>query len=113
MQRRYANEKYNRDTRHYCNDSRANWLGVPIRHGSLMLRLLQVIQYMLVNLEYSETEVVEHLKAVQYGRLTFPDLLDVLGLESEGYTLDQLAESKIKSGRWYSALNVVKMKIGA
>jgi hypothetical protein len=76
-----------------------------------MIRLMQVINHMLINLEYTEAEVIEHLKAVQYGDLTFEELLDALNLTSTSKTLDERASQHIKSGKWASALAVTKLRI--
>lgn len=78
-----------------------------------MLRLMQVIHYMIVTLEYTETEVTECMKSIQYSATPydeFRNLLDVLNIETN-VTMDELATKKIVAGRWSSALYVTRMKI--
>jgi hypothetical protein len=74
-----------------------------------MLALLQVINYMLVNLEYTEDEVKDAFRSVETGEIAFSELLGVLGLELNKTSLE-LATSKIN--RWPSAMRVVLMREG-
>lgn len=80
-----------------------------------MLRLLQVINYMITDKGYTELEVVATFKAIQYSAssfTSFQELVDFLGIERHE-SMDMVAADKISSGRWNSALFAAKMRIVA
>ena len=78
-----------------------------------MLRLLQVMQYMLVDMEYTERELRATFQDIENGHSTFLDLMDALGLESASGAMDMSAVEVIHAKKWISALVVTKMRIGA
>ena len=74
-----------------------------------MLALLQIINHMIVGLEYTENEVEAAFKSIQDGAMSLQDLLDSLNLELSP-TNYMLAQTKIR--RWPSALHVIKIREG-
>lgn len=72
-----------------------------------MLGLMQVINYMVVNLEYSHIEIDEAFTAIVNGDETIASLCDVLGIELSP-TSAQLAQEKVS--KWESAFFVIKMR---
>ena len=72
-----------------------------------MLGLMQLIQYMSVNLEYSDLEIDEAFTAIVNGDETIETLCDVLGVELNATILDA---AKAKVSKWKSAHAVVKMR---
>ena len=65
-----------------------------------MLLMIQVIRYMINELEYSDFEIDEIFNNIKTGKISFQDLLNVLELETNP-TLIQSAQDKIS--RWESA----------
>lgn len=75
-----------------------------------MLELMQIINRMM-HLEYSQDEIECALKGVLDGEITFPDLIDSLGLED--LTVRQLERLAVSLPNWRSAVCVVMMRQGA
>jgi len=74
-----------------------------------MLALLQIINYMINNLDYDQSEVIEAFENIERGKTTLGELLMVLGLEINE-TSERLANEKMN--RWRSALHVIEMRSG-
>ena len=72
-----------------------------------MLALIQIINHMLVQLEYTETEVTAIFESVEAHEVGFQDMLDTLNLELSP-TMLQLATAKLN--KWPSALAILKMR---
>jgi Mn-containing catalase len=74
-----------------------------------MLALLQIMNYMLADLDYSEQEVKDLFRKVADDELSLEVLLDIIGLEISDLSLE-LAKEKLP--KWKSALAVTKMRLG-
>lgn len=69
-----------------------------------MLRLIQIVNHMLVYLEYSETEVQQAFEAIESGELSYDQLLDIINVvPSEA----QDERAILKLDKWPSALEFV------
>ena len=75
-----------------------------------MLGLMQLINYMSVNLEYSDIDIDEVFTAIVNGDETIETLCDVLGVDLNP-TLVQATQAKV--GLWKSAAAVIKMRQAA
>lgn len=73
-----------------------------------MLRLIQIISYMMNHVEYTESEVIEIFESIERCEMEYHDLLDMLNIDTSGVALDFAAIEKLP--KWRSALQFVKLK---
>lgn len=73
-----------------------------------MLGLMQIMSYMLNQLEYSEQEIREHFQQLEAGEYDLDDLMESIGLEFGSPTIRDQAILKIS--KWPSALAVTLMR---
>lgn len=74
-----------------------------------MIQLLQVINYMIGTLEYTESDVKDIMFQIENGEISWEDLFDCLNLELNPNMIQHLERSESK---WDSALHVIKMRRG-
>jgi hypothetical protein len=75
-----------------------------------MLRLLQVINYMYVDLKQTENDIIETFEALESGRLNQTGLCMELGLELPSDAMFERFERALP--KWPSALAIVKSRMG-
>lgn len=73
-----------------------------------MLQLIQVINYMVNVLKYSEDQVIQTFEEIESGHLTPTDLYLELGLESPTDLGVKMFEEKLN--KWRTALSVIKIR---
>lgn len=85
---------------------------VPMRdkkQGGDMIHLIQIIKYMMVNLEYTAAEVEEFMEALINEDMGFEAFFDTIGLEQP--TEPQMDRIRAKIHLYGSALAVVSMSV--
>ncbi len=75
-----------------------------------MLHVMQIMTYLLNNREFDESDVIEYFEMLQFNPNCISILEAEVGVEFRNAHQEKRTKSAIDSGKWKSALEVVKMQ---
>lgn len=73
-----------------------------------MLTLIQIINYMINQLDYDSAEISHFFEEIEAGKLTLEELCYICDLEPWSKTIMEIANDKVP--KWRSALKVVEIR---